>query len=206
MDMPATETLKVRVAGDAKRRFGTLAQRCEISTSALLRRLIDDLLASEHEPPVLKLPKADASLFQVKADRLTIRLLAADRQALQSFARARSLRETTYLAMLIRSHVRLATPLPRAALHALRESAIELRTVSTRLDLLYRVSKGGATAGYMPLAEARTVISACERLRDRTSAFIKANIQSWEAGHAQAARYLGARGGPVARDPELLGA
>ena len=101
---------------------------------------------------------------------------------------------------------RRATPLPRAARHALRESAIELRTVSRRLDLLCRVSKGGAPAGSMALNEGSTVISACERLRDRTSAFIKANIQSWEAGHAQAARYLGARGGPVARDPELQGA
>jgi len=186
--MPATVTLKVRVTADVKQRFEALAEQREISVSDLLRRLIDDLLASEYGPSAVKMPRADASLQQVKADRLTIRLLAADRQALQSFARARSLRETTYLAMLIRSHVRSATPLPRAALHALRESAIELRTVSRRLDLLCRVSKGDAPGGSVTLSEARTVISACERLRDRTSAFIKANIQSWEAGHAQAAR------------------
>ena len=180
--------LQIRVSSDVKQRFQALADRREISASVLLRQLVSDLLASEYGPSAVKLSKVDASLLQVKADRLTIRLLAADRQALQSFARARSLRETTYLAMLIRSHVRSAAPLPRAALHALRESAIELRTVSRRLDHLCRVSKGSASSDNVSLTEARTVIGACERLRDRTSAFIKANIQSWETGHAEANR------------------
>jgi hypothetical protein len=180
--------LQIGVAAETKRRFQALADRQEISASTLLRRLVTEFLETEHGPSVALLPELNASLGQVKSDRITVRVLPADRQTLKDRAEARSLRETTYLRMLVRSHVRLAAPVPSAELQALRDSAIELRTISKRLELLTRVQGAGTTLDKTWPAEALALIKACERLRDHVRAYIRANILSWETGHAEARR------------------
>ncbi len=185
---PTATFLQFRVLAEAKRRFLALAARQDITTSTLLKRLVTEYLASESGPSMSQSPKLNPALGQVKSDRISIRLLPADRQALKEYAAARSLPETTYLAMLIRSHVRSATPLSAAALQALRESAVELRTIAKRIELLTRVQGGSVGVGKAWSSEALALIKACERLRDHISAYIRANIHSWEIGRAEVRR------------------
>jgi hypothetical protein len=187
--MPVAETfLQFRIDATTKRLFQTVADRQETLVSALLKRLVTEYLDAERATSITPSSKLSAALGLEKSDRITVRVLPADRQVLKERAKARSLRETTYLRMLIHSHVRLAGPVPAIELQALRDSAAELRAITKRLDRLTRLMGAGAAVDKAWPAEALAVMQACERLRDHVRAFIRANIRSWETGNAEARR------------------
>ena len=184
----ASVILQCRVPVEIKQRVLALAAHREVAPSALLRSLVSEFVEHEHGPSVSRSPKLSVALGQVKSDRITFRILPADRQSLRERASARSLPETTYLGMLVRSHIRKTTPIPAPELQALRESVMELRSASRRLESLVRNCASSTKVSEAWTSEAGAQISACEQLRDRVLDYIRANIRSWETGHAETGR------------------
>jgi hypothetical protein len=169
------------VSADTKRRFAAIAHQEGLSESALLRRMINLLLqsTSAREPVDLKMP---ASV--IRGARLTIRLPSDDRLLLQERAGARGLPGATYVAVLIRAHLRALTPLPQQELLALKRSVSELGTIGRNLNQIASACNQGARSAVPGREDLRAVLRACEGLRDHVKALIKANLASWSSGHA----------------------
>lgn len=100
--------LSTWVSKEAKQRFATAAARQSLSESALLKRLVEQMLASagidDVAEPIASPDPRDA--------RLTIRLVPEDRALLRERAAARSMPVATYVSVLVRSHLRRLAPLP----------------------------------------------------------------------------------------------
>jgi hypothetical protein len=176
------------VSTEVKARFHRLADREGLTDSAKLKLLINDCLVAADGPPAPRYPRLNGALGRPKGERLSLRLQAADRLLLKERASARGLREATYLAMLVRAHVRALTPLPTQELRALQSTVAELRAIGRNLNQIARSVNEGRAKDRTLLVDAVTLIPVCERVRDHVKAFIKTNLMSWESGREQAHR------------------
>jgi hypothetical protein len=141
--------------------------------------LVLQLLATATEDPV-PLAAPDPA----RDARITVRLVHEDRALLQERAAARAMAASTYISALVRAHLRSLAPLPDRELSALKTMTAELaalgRNLSTTAGLL-----GGPDHGSGPTREDLfAIVRACEALRDHTRGLIKANLVSWQQGHA----------------------
>lgn len=98
-------SVTVRLTPDEKRRFATIAaargqSESELGLAAV--RVLLELNANQIPPAASAMPKESAS------DRITIRLRPGDRQTIAERARQRSTKASTYIAALVRAHVRRA--------------------------------------------------------------------------------------------------
>jgi hypothetical protein len=92
------------------------------------------------------------------------------------------MRPATYVAVLLRSHLRSLTPLPKDELLALRCAVSELGALTRELHRIAHTlgQEGGAAASEQP--DLRAVARLCQVLRSETKALIRANVNSWELG------------------------
>src|ERR1700691_520223 len=139
--MTGSTHLSTWVSNEAKQRFATAAARQSLSKSALLKRLVEQMLASAEVDDVAG-PIAPPD---PRAARLTVRLVPEDRALLRERATARSVPAATYVSVLVRSHLRRLAPLPVAELAALRRSVIEIAAMGRNLNQIARVANGGGT-------------------------------------------------------------
>lgn len=167
------------VSAETKQRFAGAAARQGLSESALLKRLIEQMLAAgvgnEAAPPAPVSPR-DA--------RVTIRLVGDDQALLRERAAARTMPAATYVSALVRAHLRQVAPLPDRELAALRATVNELaavgRNMNTMTPLLHQDSRQPGPGR----EDLRMMLRVCEVLRDHFRDLIKANLVSWEVGHA----------------------
>ena len=117
-------------------RFRSLAERQQVTESVLLKRLIDSAVHSvdQSDAEVLKSPHR-----QLRGSRLCVRLHPDDQLLLRERAAARQMAAATYVSVLVRSHLRTLSPLPKAELMALKRSVAELSAIGrartgTRID------------------------------------------------------------------------
>ncbi|MBV9725804.1 MAG: plasmid mobilization relaxosome protein MobC [Gammaproteobacteria bacterium] len=91
----------------------------------------------------------------------------------------------TYVAVLVRSHLRKLTPLPTEELAALKRSIAELGALGRNLNQIARTLNAGSRldGSSRHLFEAMLKIAA--GLRDHIRALLKANETSWERGYAE---------------------
>jgi len=172
--------LSTWVSGQVKRQLTAVAACQGISESALLRRLVEQMLTSSGlEGSVPAVAPADT-----RVARVTIRLMPDDRLLLHERAAARSIPAATYVSILVRSHLRALTPLPKEELAELRRSITELRLVGRSLNQSARALNRDSTAAPPGRAEVQAMIKVAEGLRDHFRALLKANMQSWHQGHA----------------------
>jgi hypothetical protein len=166
---------------ETRQRFRAIASNQGVSESALLKRLIEKLLtlASADEATVAPPPA------ELRDARLTIRLRGDDRLLLRERAAARGMPAASYLSVLTRSHLRSLAPLLNQELVLLGRSVNELNAIGRNLNVIARTAQQGDHAGGVTREELRALLSACEALRDRVRALIRANTLSWEVGHAQ---------------------
>jgi hypothetical protein len=175
--------LSTWITTEAKQRFSAAASHLGLSESALLRRLVLQLLATATETP--------APLFapdRGREARITVRLAAEDRALLRERAAARAMPASTYVSALVRAHLRSLTPLPDRELSALKAMTAELaalgRSLTTTAGLLRGPDQGsGATR-----EDLFAIVRACEALRDHTRGLMKANLISWQQGHTDEIR------------------
>ena len=178
--MSADQFIAARVSSRTKDRLRTLAQRQQLSESALLKRLLETMLDAVGEPDV---GENDRVQQAQRAARLYVRLYPDDRGLLAERARGRGMAPATYIAVLVRAHLRQLTPIPRDELQALKRSVAELSAIGRNLNQISRaVHQGSAIAGPRR-EEVMTMLRICEALRDHFKATLTANERSWEIGH-----------------------
>src|SRR5579862_6052053 len=107
--MSADAFIQVRVAPEVKARLRVLAERENITESALVRQLLITMLrvqvsAEASDPEVTEAIPRDS--------RVWVRLRLEDRKLLKARAHARGVPSATYVALLVRSHLHAIAPLP----------------------------------------------------------------------------------------------
>lgn len=141
----------MRLPSQAKVRFAALAAHHELSESALLARLVAEVLRDREAPRessnLHEASRGDAieagadtsneGISDVgSSERLTIRLRRGDRAHAARRARSRGMKTASYLAMLIHNHVRHAAVLPPAELDLIKASVAQLAALGRQLRML----------------------------------------------------------------------
>jgi hypothetical protein len=168
------------VTAEIQRGIKAAAEAELITPSAWLRRVVIRALASQ--PRVLERRESDDASAEPRDRRLFVRLSPEDSLLLKARAIARGMRPATYVASLLRSHLRSLTPLPKDELLALRCAVSELGALTRELHRLAHMlgQEGRAAASEQP--DLRAVVQLCQVLRSDTKALIRANVNSWELG------------------------
>jgi len=192
--MGCTETLKAHVSPEVKLQAKVVADRELLSEAAWLKRLvIREIRACSgandegREPcrtEVIRQRGGEPRGPDGSGKPMLVRLRREDRLLLDARAEARGMRPATYASVLLRSHLRKLTPLPKDEFVALRRSIGELASIGRNINQIARaVNEGGKAPGSVR-EEFRAILKICEALRDSTKATLKANVTNWETGHA----------------------
>lgn len=105
---------------------------------------------------------------------------------LRERATSREMAAATYASIVLRAHLRRTAPVPDRELLALKRSVAELGAIGRNLNQIARIaSQSGRLAG-PSTQDLQALLRACAALRDHVKELIKANIASWETGHAEA--------------------
>ena len=180
--MAAPPFVAARVTPAMKTLLRKLAEREQITESALVRQLLEVTLRMSAKEGF---PKLDA-LEKVSRDaRFSIRLAPEDRILLCDRASARSMPSATYVAVLVRSHLRNLAPLPKEELVALKRSVAELGAIGRNLNQIARAANQGGKPAGPGREDLRAMLKVAEALRDHVKALLRANQISWEQGHAE---------------------
>ncbi len=193
----ATQILKTRVTPETKARVVEIAQGELLNEAVWLRRLVAKAL---HENQAFSTPSLESgarhtgavtaargqcSKDRGRAARLYVRVRREDRLLLHERAVARGMASATYLSVLLRSHLRALTPLPKDELASLKRVVGELGAVGRNLNQIARaVNQGNRVAG-LGCEEFKAMLKICEALRDHTKDLVKANTASWASGYAE---------------------
>ena len=145
------------VTQDTKARFGALAHQQAITGSALLKRLVD---ASLVPTSAVRSPSPDTVEPVNATGRLSIRLRADDLLLLRERAKAREIPASTYVSLLIRSHLRSVTPLPTAELVVLKRSVAEVSAIGRNLNPIVRAFNQGEQSSSRSIGSLRVTSSA----------------------------------------------
>ena len=193
--MRCTETLKTHVSPEMKLQARSLAEREFLSEAAWLKRLVmreirarndasgaeSDLLRSESIPR----PTSAAPGNNAAGKPMLVRLTVEDRLLLDARAEARGMRPATYASVLLRSHLRQLTPLPKDELLALKRSIAELGSIGRNINQIARAVSGGGEVPGSLRGEFWAMLKICSALRDNTKALLSANLASWATGHGR---------------------
>jgi len=180
--MAAEALVRCRVSSETKTLLQNIAAREQVTESAIVRSLLDTLArASATESPAI----ANRDDAELRGERLSIRLAPDDRLLLRDRARARGLPSATYVAVLVRSHLRKLTPLPVAELDALKRSIAELGAVGRNLNQIARALNAGGRSNGPGRQDLEAMLEIAVALRDHIRALLKANETSWERGYGQ---------------------
>lgn len=178
--MAAPPFVAARVTPEMKTLLRVLAEREQITESALVRQLLEVTLrmsVREGFPKVETLEKVS------RDSRLSIRLAPEDRILLCDRATSRGMRSATYVSVLVRSHLRNLTPLPKEELLALKRSVAELGAIGRNLNQIARAANQGAKPAGPVREDLKALLRVAEGLRDHVKALLKANQISWGQGH-----------------------
>ncbi len=91
----------------------------------------------------------------------------------------------TYVAVLVRSHLRKLTPLPVRELDALKRSIAELGAVGRNLNQIARALNAGGRPDGPGRQDLEAMLKIAMALRDHIRALLKANETSWERGYGE---------------------
>jgi hypothetical protein len=180
--MAAPPFVAARVTPEMKTLLRVLAEREQITESALVRQLLEVML---RRSAAEGFPKLEA-LEKVSRDaRLTVRLAPEDRILLSGRATARGMPSATYVSVLVRSHLRNLAPLPQEELLALKRSVAELGAIGRNLNQIAKAANQGAKPAGLGGEHLKAMLSVAEGLRDHVKALLRANQLSWKQGHAE---------------------
>jgi hypothetical protein len=194
--MGCTEFLKARVSPEIKVQVKAVADHEFMSEAAWLKRLVlkeihacaaacggEGAFAQAvgiHRPG----RKTRGPAGDGKA--MLVRLRIEDRLLLDARAEARGMPPATYASVLLRSHMRQLTPLPKDEFLALKRSIAMLASIGRNINQIAKVANQGGRIADSAGAEFRAMLKICVALRDNTKALLKANETSWMTGNAKA--------------------
>src|SRR5580692_3316782 len=183
--MSADAFIQIRVTPEVKCRLQAIADREQVTESAVVRQLLVTMLRVQ-EPAADPKPKAADPM--PRDSRLYVRLRLEDRKLLKARALARGVPSATYIALFVRSHLHAIAPLPEAELLAVKQSISELRSIGRDLNTMARAIRregGGPQPGQRDVLR---LMKVGEVLRDGIKALYIANAKSWETGNAETPR------------------
>jgi hypothetical protein len=181
LSMARMDIIGARVTPELKARFRALAEHEQLSESSLLTRVIEAMLLRPTDAAAV----VSMSERRPLSRRFSVRVTPDDLVLLDARARARGMRAATYAAVLLRAHLRSLAPLPKDELLALKQSVSELGAIGRNLNQLARIANQGNRVAGPTREDLRALIKVCEGLRDHVKDLIRANITSWEQGHAE---------------------
>jgi hypothetical protein len=167
-------SITVRVAPDEKQRFANLAESRGVSEARLA-----SIALSLLELNIDSAPSSSTRSREPAIDRITIRLRPGDRKAIGERAARRGLKDSTYLAGLVRAHVSANPPLASAELNKLKQSVAVLADIGRLLARMARTPASGI--GVVELQESldrtrRAVTTVEWRVHD----LARAALEAWE--------------------------
>ena len=169
-------TITARPTPEEKRLFASVAAQRQISESTLALNAIRAWLNSL-SPDLPPNPSSGGPAL----DRITIRLRPGDRLAIRQRASERRMKDSGYIAALVRGHVTANPPLPTHELAAFKAAVSVLAGFGR---LLARSAREAAQTGVLTrdlqqeLGRSRVLISEVER---RMHEFAQAALISWES-------------------------
>jgi hypothetical protein len=169
-------TITARPTRDEKRLFAAVAAQRQISESTLALIAIRAWLDSQ-SPDLPPNPSSSGPAL----DRITIRLRPGDRLAIRHRASERRMKDSGYIAALVRGHVSANPPLPTHELAAFKTGVSVLAGFGR---LLARTAREAAQTGVLTrdlqqeLKGIRALVSEVER---RMHEFAQAALISWES-------------------------
>lgn len=182
--MAAPPFVAARVTPEMKTLLRTLAEREQITESALVRQLLEVML---RRSAAEGFPKLEA-LEKVRRDaRLSVRLAPEDRILLSGRATARGMPSATYVSVLVRAHLRKLTPVPKEELSALKRAVAELGAIGRNLNQIARAANQGGKPSGPGREDLRSMLKVAEALRDHVKALLRANQNAWKQGYAETA-------------------
>jgi hypothetical protein len=174
--------VRCRVSAETKTLLQSIAAREQITESALLRQLLETLIrTSTTENPA----SVESDDTELRGERMSIRLSPDDRLLLRDRATARGMASATYVAVLVRSHLRKLTPLPTEELAALKRCIAELGAIGRNLNQIARALNVGGRPDGPGRHDLELMLKIAVGLRDHVRALLKANETSWERGYAE---------------------
>jgi hypothetical protein len=190
-----TEFIKTRVSPDTKARVNEAAQRQLLTESVWLRRAIDAALRSEPVSEDALIHRAGIGRSQEEPSfgprsartRICIRVRHGDRLILRERAEARRMPPATYIAVLVRAHLRALTPLPSEEIAALKRSVAELSAIGRNLNQIARVAQQTGRITGPNRDDLRSMLKVCEAMREHVKELVRVNMETWESGYAEAA-------------------
>lgn len=164
-----------------KEQFSAIAHAQGLSESALLRRLVAASVprispADESTTPGKPLPEGW---------RISVRLYAEDLLLLRERALARELPVSTYVSLLVRSHLRSVVPLPTAELVALKRSLAEVGAIGRNLNQIARAANEQQWPNGPDIYFLHRLLQATAALRDHFKDLLTANLKSWNGEKGQ---------------------
>jgi len=191
--MISTHIIKTRVSPDTKARVSEEAQRELLTESLWLRRVVDAALNSAPAsgdtlrrrtvvgPLDGRVQHGRRREFAgVRRTRLYTRLRHDDRLILHERAERRGMPAATYVAALIRAHLRALAPLPQEEL-----AAGLLGSLGRNLNQIARVAHQTGRITGPGRDDLRSMLKICEAMREHIKALVRANVASWECGYAE---------------------
>jgi hypothetical protein len=169
-----------RVSTETKARLRALAERQQLSESALIRRLVELVLLKAGLAPILAETPTDARAR--RGSRLMIRLRPDDQILVRERAAARGMPAATYVSVLTRSHLRSLAPLPAEELLALKRTIGELGSIGRNLNQIARAANQGQLVTSPGRDDLTAMLRVCGTLRDSLKRVLLANLRSWEQG------------------------
>jgi len=169
-------SITARPTPQEKRLFAEVAAQRQVSESTLALIAIRALLDSQ-SPDLPPNPSCSGPAL----DRITIRLRPGDRLAVRHRAAERRMKDSAYIAALVRGHVAVNPPLATGELAAFK-AAVSVLAAFGRI--LARTAREAAQAGVLPrdlqqdLSRSRALVADLER---RMHEFAQAALVTWES-------------------------
>ena len=170
------------VTADTRQHFAAVAKRHGLSESALLKRLIEQMLLIAGIVDVASVIEEGRG---ARSSRVTVRLQPDDRILLRERAAARSMPVATYVSVLVRAHLRSLAPVPKDELAALRRSVAELGAIGRNLNQIVLATHQSGRVTAPARDDLRDMLRVCQGLRDHVRALVRANAVSWQVGHGE---------------------
>jgi Bacterial mobilisation protein (MobC) len=179
--MGSDHFVAARVSSETKSRLRALAERRQLSESALLKSLLEMMLQSAGSLENRVLEPCQRSH---RGARLYVRLRPDDRLLLHERAAARGMAGATFVSILVRAHLRNLAPLPKDELLALKRSVAELGAIGRNLNQIARTANRGELVTGPGREDLKAMLRVCEGLRNHVKGLLSANVRSWEQGDA----------------------
>jgi hypothetical protein len=176
----ADQFIVARVSSETKARLRVLAERQQISESALVRRLVELVLLKAGVSPIIT--ETPIGARRHRTARLMIRLQSDDQILLRDRAAARGMAPATYVSVLTRAHLRSLVPLPKEELLALKRAIGELGSIERNLNQIAHAANQGQLVTSPGRNDLEAILRVCGALRDSVKRVLVANLKSWAQG------------------------